>query len=188
MSKQQYWHLILVAAMASLPSTVYAQGKPAGPLNKQDASAAIVKLTRIGLCAQADPPVFSSVLTAPAVEYKPASGIQETKWIYPVKAEYTVHCTQGNRNMKHGEVMEWQVEVRAYYRFYRDPFGELQIVNTFDSDYGSNQDWKSADTDVHCRDKRLAYLTYDPSGKVTNRRVDDSTAYGDCSVRVNTDK
>lgn len=163
----------------------------AGPaaLSKAEAQATIDARTHIGICANADPTVFTSVLTASAIEYNPRSGAQETKWLYPVKATYTVHCTQGNRNMHYGEVTEWQVEVQGDFRLYRDPYNELQVADNFDGDWSwDDQHWDNAHADVRCRAKRLAYVSYDPAGKVTKRREDVSQGYGDCNVRMNVAK
>ena len=164
-------------------SLAQAQSAPSA-LSKNAAEAAIQKHTRIGICADADPPFFQSLLTAPAVQYKPLFGAQETQWLYPVKASYTVHCTQGNRNMHYGPVREWQIEVSANFRLYRDPFGELQIADFEDEFSSDDQYWSNEKAAVRCRAKSLAFLTYDAAGTTTKRRVDPTTAFGDCAVRL----
>ena len=170
--------------LAAAPLLQAQSGAPPA-LSKADAQKVIDTRTHIGICANADPTVFTTILTAPAIQYKPAYGAQETRWLYPVKATYTVHCTQGNRNMRYGEVTEWQVEVQGDFRLYKDPFGELQVADNFDSDWDwDDQHWNNAHADVRCRAKRLAYDTYDPSGKLTKRREDNSPGYGDCNVRL----
>ena len=175
---------LLVAA-----TTLHAQEKPPAALSQDDAKRAILARTHVGICANADPTVFTSVLTAPGIQYKPLFGSQETRWLLPVKASYTVHCTQGNRNMHYGEVTEWQVEVQADYRLYRDPYGELQVADNFDDTWSwDDQHWDNAHADVRCRAKRLAYDSYDPAGNLTKRRVDESPGYGDCNVRLSVAK
>lgn len=155
------------------------------PLSKAEAQKIIDTRTRIGICANADPTVFTNVVTAPAIQYKTSDGAEETRWLYPVKAAYTIRCTQGNRNMRYGEVSEWQVEVRGDFRLYRDPYGEWQVVDSFDSDSSADdQYWDDAHADVHCRAKRLSYNSYDTSGNLTNRREVSSPAYSDCDVRL----
>ena len=174
--------LFLIAVAPALSAAPPAS--PA-PLTKAEAQKALDTRTHIGICANADPTVFTSVLTAPAIQYKPPYGAQETRWLYPVKATYTVHCTQGNRNMHYGEVTEWQVEVQGDFRLYRDPFGELQVADNFDNNWSwDDQHWDNAHADVRCRAKRLAYDSYDPAGKLTKRREDPSPGYGDCNVRL----
>jgi hypothetical protein len=179
---------IAAAVLLSSASLALAQSSPAA-LSRAEAQKTIDTRTHIGICANADPTVYSSVETAPAIPYKPSSGAQETRWLYPVKASYTVHCTQGNRNMHYGEVMEWQVEVQADFRLYRDPHGELQVADNFDDTWDwDDQHWDNAHADVRCRAKRLSFNTYDPAtGKLLKRREDtDNKAYGDCNVRMTT--
>lgn len=174
--------LCLIAA----PYTAFA-APPVGnaALSKAEAQKTIDARTHIGICANADPTVFTNVVTAPAIQYKPVFGAQETRWLYPVKATYAVHCTQGNRNMHYGEVVEWHVEVQADFRLYRDAYGELQVADDFDSDWSwDDQNWDNAHADVRCRAKRLAFNSYDPSGKLTKRREDSTPGYGDCNVRI----
>jgi hypothetical protein len=183
--------MLRTAAIFLLSATAtFAQTHAPAALSKAEAQKAIDTHTRIGICADADPTVFTNVLTAPAIEYKPSSGAQETRWLFPVKASYTVHCTQGNRNMKYGEVAEWQVEVQGDFRIYRDPYGELQVADNFDDNWSwDDQHWDNAHADVRCRSKRLAYDTYDPAtGKVVKRREDASPGYGDCNVRMTVQK
>ncbi len=176
---------IVVVGLAAATSGLVAQSGAPAALSKAEAQKVIDTRTHIGICANADPTVFTSVLTAPAIQYKPPYGSQETRWLYPVKASYTVHCTQGNRNMHYGEVTEWQVEVQADYRLYKDPYGELQVADNFDSDWSwDDQHWDNAHADVRCRAKRLAFDSYDPAGKLTKRREDTSPGYGDCNVRM----
>ena len=176
----------LFFASLLVPVLAGAQGKPPAALSKDDAPKALLARTHIGICANPDAPVFQSVQTAPGIAYKPLFGSQETRWLLPVKADYTVHCTQGNRNMHYGPVTEWQVEVHGDFRLYRDPYGDLQVANDFDSDWSwDDQHWDNAHADVRCRAKKLAMVTYDPaSGTVTKREPVDSKGYGDCNVRL----
>jgi hypothetical protein len=154
--------------------------------SKDDIIKALHEHTRIGICADADPENFTRVEVGNGMPYKPLFGPQVTDTVYPVKAEYTVHCTQGNRNMRYGEVTEWQVEVRGLFELYRDPFGDLQVADTFED---RAQQWNDAQTDVHCRAKRLAYLTYDPTtGNIVKRREDNTPGYGFCAVRMRAER
>ena len=160
-------HARLLTPRRHLPLTApaaHSQDKPPAALTQDQAKAAILAHTHIGICANADPTVFTSVLTAPAIQYKPLYGSQETRWLLPVKASYTVHCTQGNRNMHYGPVTEWQVEVQADYRLYRDPYGDLQVADNFDDQWSwDDQHWDNAHADVRCRAKRLAEGLLRPS-------------------------
>jgi hypothetical protein len=170
---------------ATTQATLSADSKPPAPLTREQATTTLEEQTKIAMCADADPAVFMHVQIGTPIRYKPVYGAVETDWLYPVLVDYAVHCTQGNRNMRYGEVEEWHVEVHGDFRLYKDHYGNLQVANAFDSDYyGDNQYWNNAQASVRCRAKRLAYLTYDTSGNVIKRRDNDTPGYGDCAVRL----
>lgn len=173
--------------------------QPPAPLSVSDAEKTIATHTHIAGCSNSDAPVFTGTRTGTPTEYKLAHGSQETRWLYPVKVHYTVHCTSGNRNMRHGEVEDLSTEVKGEFRLYRDPYGELRVADNlegfwywYDLNDWNNQGWDDSRYDVHCRDQRMAYNTYDPStGKLVKTRPDPNlnpNIYGKCSVVLNVDK
>ena len=178
---------LMLAAAFTLTGVAQGGGPPA--LSQAEAKTAITERTHIGICRVPDPTVFTSVLTAPAIQYKVSTGSQETRWLYPVKASYTVHCTQGNPKRVGDDVFEWQIEVQADYRLYKDPYGQLQVADNFDSEWSwDDQYWNDARADVRCRAKLISTVQYDASGKVSKRTEGTSNAYGDCNVRMSLPK
>ncbi len=178
---------LVLGAVFTVAAVAQGGGPPA--LSQAEARSAILERTHIGICAKADPAVFTSVLTAPAIQYKVSTGSQETRWLYPVKASYTVHCTQGNPKRVGDNVYEWQIEVQADYRLYKDPYSQLQVADNFDSDWSwDDQYWNDAHADVRCRAKLLSTVQYDASGNVSKRTEGAGKAYGDCNVRMTVPK
>ena len=87
--------------------------------------------------------------------------------------------------MRYGPVQEWKIEVVGDFRFYRDPYGKLQVAD-FDDDWSmDDQYWDRPNNAVRCRSRELGFDTYDPAtGKLVSRKPSTSTVYGDCIVRV----
>lgn len=189
---------LAVLAVIVVAVTAHTQQQPP-PLSVADAEKTIATHTHIGGCTNSDAPVFTGTRTGTPTEYKLATGSQETRWLFPVKVHYTVHCTSGNRNMHYGEVEDLSTEVKGEFRLYRDPYGDLQVADNlegvwfwYDVSDLNNQGWNDPHYDVHCRDQRTAYNTYDPStGKLVKSRPDpyaNPNTYGKCSVRLTVEK
>jgi hypothetical protein len=168
----------LALVLTLLSPAAFPQGKD--PLTQDQAQKLIPSLTRIGGCQPDEQYDFHSVLTAPAENRKISFGQIDPTRVYAVRTSYGVHCTEGNHNMKYGEVTEWHFDVQGNLYFYQDEFKTWQLL---ESGLDDTQYWKDPTQNIRCRAKRLAYLTYDAKGQVIKRRLDpDTTTYGDCTV------
>ena len=152
------------------------------PLSPAKAKELIQTLTRIGMCNDDQQYSFTSVEVAPPVSRPPEYDAPPTL-VYPVRVRYTVDCTQGNHNMRYGAVEEHHTEVAGTFGFYLDSFKAWKMRAS--SDLDEDQHWDDADVEIRCRSQRLAYLTYDSSGKLIKRRPDTHPeVWGDCGVRA----
>jgi hypothetical protein len=164
--------VLAVTACAMFACARIASAEDQFPLAEAEAKQLIQSLTRIGVCIENPPFNFLSIKTAPP-HRSPVNINDAQAALYPVRAKYAVDCTRGNHNMKYGEVEELHIEVSATFSFYRDAFGEWRLLDARDV---------NDQPDVNCTSRRTAYLTYDPDGKVINRRPVDQA--GACSVRA----